>query len=196
MTYDINKLDLNNNNIKKDWCLANVKIMFGMSSVNMGPDANTALRFIDKTDFNTYQVWDVLVIGANSPVFASSVAGTTYWHIWVITAITDKIITMSDGKNAYPALKLNIEKIKGGKHGAISPRKMIAIGAKRITMEDLVPKQNYKEIFQKEFPNGSTVFTNEEALENALGSQQAYAMLIGFERVKQYGDRHNTSLPN
>lgn len=120
----------------------------------------------------------MLVIGANSPVFASSVSGATYGHIGVITAITDKVITMSDGKNAYPALKLNIEKIKAGNHGAISPRKMIEIGAKRITIEDLIPKQNYKEIFQKEFPGGSTVFTNAEALEAALGSQQAYAMLI------------------
>ena len=53
---------------------------------------------------------------------------------------------------------------------------------------------DYKKIFDEEFPSGSTIFANSAALVNSIGKNEAYALLIGLERLKKYSDRNNTGV--
>lgn len=190
--YDLNKLDFWNKTIAKNWCLANTKKIFWMLNVFLWASASDAIIYCDKKDLNTFRVWDILIIGKNSPVFSTSPAWLTYWHIWVIMNIDDNYIIMNDWKLAYPNLKISIQKLKKWNYWAISPMKIIELWATKITKNDLYSNiitamiNNYKEIFNKEYPNGSTIFKDLESASKDLitPEQITYFIAIWLERLK------------
>lgn len=190
--YDLSKLDFWNKTIAKNWCLANTKKIFWMLNVFLWWSAAEAIIYSDKKDFKTFRVWDVLIIWKNSPVFSNSPAWKTYWHIWVIISIDENNVIMNDWQLAYPNLKINIQKLLKWTYWVISPSKMIDLGATKIKKEDLYSNiiinmiNNYKEIFKKEFPNGSSIFKDLDSASKDLTTpeQIAYFIAIWLERLK------------
>lgn len=189
----IDKLDWNNKNIKKDWCLLNTKYLFWMSQVNMGPDANSSLKYTSwNLDISTYWIGDILVIGSNSPVFTKSPAGTKYWHIGVIIGEDKDYIIMSDGRNAYPNLHISKFLLQKWKYWIITPQKMIELGATRITLQDThdlnynKPTMNtiwyYEKIFNEVYKTTNIYWNMDEAKKQLW--DVAFFIAIGLERLK------------